>query len=118
MHVKETPWDPSKYTFPVIIDPQVTRFQAFMNGVTVFAIKDLTVSLCSWADVGWRGDRVAQWPWRARAASKHRQLPVSVCDGSEIMPSLQAPPLLQQQHNVHNRQTCTEKSHLKHIQLL
>ena len=60
MNVKETPWDPSQCSLPVIVNPQVACFQAFLTAATVSTTKDFTRSLCAWADAGWTGDHVPQ----------------------------------------------------------
>lgn len=93
MNVKEISWDPSKYSFPVIINPQVTCSQVFMTGVTVLTTKDLSVSPPSQAGIwdewetmflsGLEGllAHTGSWLWVCTAAGR-------------IKPSLQAPLLL------------------------
>ena len=89
MNVKETPWDPSQCSLPVIVNPQVTCFQAFLTAATVSTTKDLTRSLCSWADEGWMGDHVPQWPWRT-SFCKHT--PAAVAGVSNGGDSATSPP--------------------------
>lgn len=93
MNVKEISWDPSKYSFPVIINPQVTCSQAFMTGVTVLTTKGLSMSLCACAGIwdeweiiflsGLKGllAHTGSWPRVCAVAGR-------------IRPSLQAPLLL------------------------
>lgn len=81
MNVKEIPWDPSKHSFQVIINTQVTCFQGFMTAVTVSTTKDLITFLTPelmWAEWGAMFLHGLEEP---QAPATHWQMPVGLHNG-------------------------------------
>lgn len=93
MNVKEISWDTSKYSFPVITNPQMTCSQAFMTGVTVLTTKDLSMFLCSQAGIWDEWDTMFLSGLEGLLAHTGSWPRVHTVAGS-IRPSLQAPLLL------------------------
>lgn len=94
MNVKEISGDPSKYSFLVITNPQVTCFQAFMTG-SLFLLQRTSPRPCipglMWDE--W-GTMFLSGLEESRAPTAHWQFPWGRAMAARIISSLQAPSLL------------------------